>query len=165
MALLLFFFFLLASATTSTTADLTIPAIYKTCTNQTLQDPTTVITLDTLFTTLVAASNLTNFFQTNITTTATTVNGFYQCLADLSQSTDCKTCVRKLSNIIQKPCNTATAQLAGCYMMYEVVGSYISYSGMYFLKMNAWQLSTLRNTTYCVLWKVIWLLCFQNKNT
>ncbi|PWA91850.1 Gnk2-homologous domain-containing protein [Artemisia annua] len=107
---LLFFFFLLASVTTSTTADLTIPAIDKTCTNQTLQDPTTNITLDTLFTTLVAESNLTNFFQTNIITTATTVNGLYQCLADLSQ-TDCKTCVQKLTNIIKKPCKNATHNL------------------------------------------------------
>ncbi|GKA80569.1 cysteine-rich repeat secretory protein 11-like protein isoform X1 [Tanacetum coccineum] len=122
MAILLFFLFLLASATNSVPATTDLTAfVYKTC-NQTLQNQTTNLTLDALFTTLVSESNTTNFFQTTITN----ITGLYQCRGDLSH-TKCNTCVQTLTNTIQTECYTARAQSVGCYMWYEVDAYHVDY--------------------------------------
>ncbi|GJY28603.1 retrotransposon protein, putative, ty1-copia subclass [Tanacetum coccineum] len=83
MSLIIFLIFLLASTTcTSTTAELTVP-VNKTCSTYQLHyihQPH----LDIFFTTLVAASNSTNFYKTIVTTIPTSVSGFYQCSANIT---------------------------------------------------------------------------------
>ncbi|KAK2978147.1 hypothetical protein RJ640_029141 [Escallonia rubra] len=100
--------------------------VYKGCADQKFQDPSEVYSqnLKTLFSTLTSQSSAAKFFNTSAGESQSAISGLFQCRGDLSND-DCKDCVSRLPDVLQKVCGKAVAarvQLGACYMRYEVFG-------------------------------------------
>ncbi|RHN48272.1 putative Gnk2-like domain-containing protein [Medicago truncatula] len=97
--------------------------VYKGCSEQKLGQQSSV-NLQTLLSSLVAASGQKTFAATTTGDGQNAVTGVYQCRGDLSAS-DCYLCISKIPSKISKLCGDVAAariQLNGCYLRYEVVG-------------------------------------------
>lgn len=97
--------------------------VYKGCSEQKLGQQSSE-NLQTLLSSLVAASGQKTFAATTTGDGQNAVTGVYQCRGDLSAS-DCYLCISKIPSKISKLCGDVAAariQLNGCYLRYEVVG-------------------------------------------
>ncbi|XP_061343478.1 plasmodesmata-located protein 1-like [Gastrolobium bilobum] len=109
---------------TPTSAADTTNLVYKGCSDQKLQDPSSQ-NLKPLLASLVSSSGQKGFASTTSGDAQNAITGVYQCRGDLTNS-DCYSCVSKIADMLDKLCGgdvaAARVQLSGCYLRYEVVG-------------------------------------------
>lgn len=97
--------------------------VYKGCAEQKLEEQSSE-NLQSLLSSLVAASGQKTFAATTAGDGQNSVTGAYQCRGDLTTS-DCYHCINKIPSMLRKLCGDVAAarvQLSGCYLRYEVVG-------------------------------------------